>query len=51
MLQPHRETWPRPIIRPVVALAYCFFYGRKHSLMNPDSPRHGERVELPHEES
>ncbi|MHA7240368.1 amino acid permease [Arthrobacter sp. TMS1-12-1] len=40
MLQLHWETWARFGVWLVIGLAIYFFYGRKHSLMNPDSPRH-----------
>jgi APA family basic amino acid/polyamine antiporter len=30
----------------VIGLAIYFGYGRKHSLMNPNSPRHEEAVEM-----
>jgi APA family basic amino acid/polyamine antiporter len=40
MLQLHWETWLRFGVWLLIGLALYFFYGRKHSLMNPDSPRH-----------
>ncbi|MDQ0736323.1 amino acid permease [Arthrobacter agilis] len=40
ILQLHWETWLRFFIWLVIGLFVYFFYGRKHSLMNPDSPRH-----------
>ncbi|AWB88064.1 amino acid permease [Mycetocola zhujimingii] len=40
MLQLDWETWVRFGIWLVIGLAIYFFYGRRHSLMNPDSPRH-----------
>ncbi|PPB48862.1 amino acid permease [Arthrobacter pityocampae] len=40
MLQLHWETWLRFGVWLLIGLAIYFFYGRKHSLMNPDSPRH-----------
>ncbi|RJT83432.1 amino acid permease [Arthrobacter cheniae] len=40
MLQLDWETWVRFGIWLLIGLALYFFYGRKHSLMNPDSPRH-----------
>src|SRR6478735_4273533 len=46
MLQLHWETWVRFGVWLVVGLAIYFGYGRKHSLMNPDSPRHEEAVEM-----
>ena len=46
MLQLHWETWVRFGVWLVIGLAIYFFYGRRHSLMNPDSPRHAERVEV-----
>lgn len=30
----------------IIGLVIYFFYGRKHSLMNPNSPRHAEAVEM-----
>src|SRR6476469_8205640 len=46
MLQLHWETWVRFGVWLVVGLASYFGYGRKHSLMKPDSPRHQEAVEM-----
>jgi APA family basic amino acid/polyamine antiporter len=46
MAQLHWETWLRFGIWLVVGLVIYFGYGRKHSLMNPDSPRHEEAVEM-----
>ncbi len=43
MLQLHWETWVRFGIWLLIGLAIYFFYGRKHSLMNPNSPRHQKR--------
>ncbi len=40
MLQLHWETWVRFGVWLLIGLAIYFFYGRRHSLMNPDSPRH-----------
>lgn len=40
ILQLHWETWLRFFVWLVIGLAIYQFYGRKHSLMNPDSPRH-----------
>jgi APA family basic amino acid/polyamine antiporter len=39
-------TWVRFVIWLVIGLAIYFGYGRKHSLMNPNSPRHQEAVEM-----
>ncbi|HEX2247141.1 MAG TPA: amino acid permease [Arthrobacter sp.] len=47
MLQLHWETWMRFGIWLVIGLAIYFFYSRRHSLMNPESPRHG-RHKTPH---
>ncbi|MFD1213921.1 amino acid permease [Arthrobacter sp. GCM10027362] len=40
MLQLHWETWLRFVIWLIIGLLIYFFYSRKHSLMNPSSPRH-----------
>nr|MDQ5862560.1 amino acid permease [Actinomycetota bacterium] len=40
------DTKWRFLVWLVIGLAIYFFYGRKHSLMNPDSPRHEEAVEM-----
>lgn len=40
ILQLHWQTWLRFGIWLVVGLTIYFFYGRKHSLLNPDSPNH-----------
>ncbi|MBK8445694.1 MAG: amino acid permease [Micropruina sp.] len=42
MLQLHWETWLRFFIWLIIGMAIYWFYGRKHSLLNPDSPRHHE---------
>ncbi|CEA09356.1 putative amino acid permease YhdG [Arthrobacter saudimassiliensis] len=39
ILQLHWETWLRFGIWLVIGLLLYMFYGRKHSLLNPDSPR------------
>ncbi|MDV2980682.1 amino acid permease [Pseudarthrobacter oxydans] len=46
MFQLHWETWARFGVWLLVGLAIYFFYGKKHSLMNPNSPRHQEIVEM-----
>ncbi len=38
--QLHWETWLRFVIWLIIGLFIYFFYGRRHSVMNPDSPRH-----------
>lgn len=40
MVQLHAETWLRFGVWLVIGLIIYFSYGRRHSLMNPDSPRH-----------
>ncbi|MGM0928921.1 MAG: amino acid permease [Actinomycetota bacterium] len=40
MLQLDWETWVRFGIWLIIGLVIYMFYSRKHSLMNPDSPRH-----------
>jgi APA family basic amino acid/polyamine antiporter len=45
ILQLHWETWLRFGIWLVIGLIIYFAYGRRHSLMNPDSPRHRTSVE------
>ncbi|EMY33230.1 amino acid permease-associated protein [Arthrobacter crystallopoietes BAB-32] len=39
MLQLHWETWVRFGVWLVIGLLIYWFYGRRHSLMNPHSPR------------
>lgn len=39
-------TWVRFVIWLIIGLTIYFGYGRKHSLMNPNSPRHNEAVEM-----
>ena len=46
MFQLHWETWPRFGVWLVIGLVIYFGYGRRHSLMNPNSPRHDEAVEM-----
>ncbi|WP_226346710.1 APC family permease [Agilicoccus flavus] len=36
------DTWLRFLVWLVLGLAVYFFYGRKHSRLSPDSPRHAE---------
>ena len=40
------DTKWRFLIWLIIGLAIYFFYGRKHSLMNPNSPRHEELEEM-----
>ncbi len=46
MFQLHWETWLRFGVWLVIGLIIYFGYGRRHSLMNPDSPRHEEAEEM-----
>src|ERR687889_2199213 len=40
ILQLHWETWLRFVIWLLIGLVIYFTYGRRHSLLNPDSPLH-----------
>lgn len=42
--QLHWETWVRFGVWLVIGLALYFGYGRRHSLLNPDSPHHARRA-------
>jgi APA family basic amino acid/polyamine antiporter len=39
MLQLHWETWLRFAVWLVIGIVIYWFYGRRHSLLNPNSPR------------
>ncbi|HST73010.1 MAG TPA: amino acid permease C-terminal domain-containing protein, partial [Kocuria rosea] len=40
MFQLPWETWARFAIWLLIGLAIYFFYGRRHSVLNPDSPNY-----------
>jgi APA family basic amino acid/polyamine antiporter len=40
ILQLHWQTWVRFAVWLFIGLLIYFFYGRRHSLLNPDSPHH-----------
>ncbi|MCM3688273.1 amino acid permease [Kocuria rosea] len=40
MFQLHWETWVRFGVWLLIGLAIYFFYGRRHSVLNPDSPNY-----------
>jgi len=44
ILQLHWETWLRFVIWLVIGLVIYFAYGRRHSLLNPESPHHRAAV-------
>jgi basic amino acid/polyamine antiporter, APA family len=47
ILQLHWETWLRFVIWLLIGLVIYFTYGRRHSLLNPDSPLHRRAVVSP----
>jgi basic amino acid/polyamine antiporter, APA family len=46
MLQLHSDTWLRFGAWLVIGLTIYWFYGRKHSLLNPASPRHAVPADI-----
>jgi APA family basic amino acid/polyamine antiporter len=46
MLQLHWDTWLRFGVWLVIGLTIYWFYGRKHSLLNPASPRHAVPADI-----
>ena len=47
MLQLGVETWLRFGVWLLIGLVIYFTYGRRHSLLNPDSPHHRRQRTLP----
>ena len=43
MLQLHWATWVRFGVWLIIGMILYWFYGRRHSLLNPDSPRHAPK--------